>query len=466
MKRLRGMLTLFLAVIMLISAASCAAPSPEKDATAAPAEQTAQAPSQTAQANQTAATGPKPELTIWFFPMGVSGPYEKACQAVLDQYNAGNHGATVKMEVLGWAGLNERIQTAVASGSPPDIWIPGYFRVPEYVKMGEALDLTSIVDKWKADKDPILDEFQAGMLENGIFDGKVYVLPFATSPKTMFYRADILEDALGFKDLDKGVTFDQLKQICAAVKAKYGDQGIYPLGFFSVDGGTTNLMLNALFSNGASWVNADGTAGGYDDPKAIEAVKFVKDLVDSGYVPEGIASYNQADIDKLYQSGKIAMMWKSSQQDPNSQYYKVTKIMGPIIGPSADKPRLVTWSDGLMAFKATKHPEEVKEFIEWFVKNSSSILNDGQTTYLPLQKSQKDLPVYKNDWILSQITPMAETYTELNWPAPVSPVCFNQVFFEGTIGKPLEAILMGATDVQAEMHKTNEEITKLLKEVG
>lgn len=449
MKRFSFIITLLMVIVMLFAVVGCDSQEKKPDSS-----------------TSTPSTGEKPELTIWFFPMGVDDPYQAACQAVLDEYNSGDHGATVTMEILGWAGLNERVQTAVASGSPPDVWMPGYFRVPEYVAMGEALDLTSIVDGWRASNDPILDEFQPGMLENGMFDDKVYVIPFATSPKTMFYRADILEDELGYKDLEKGVTFDQLKEICQAIKDKFGDEGIYPLGFFSIDGGTTNLMLNALFSNGASWINAEGTAGAFDDPKAIEAVQFVKDLVDSGYVPEGIATYNQADIDKLYQSGKLAMMWKSSQHDPNSEYYKKTKIMGPIIGPGADKPRLVTWSDGLMGFNATKYPEETKEFIEWFVKNSSPILSDGMTSYLPLQKGQQDLAVYQDDWLLSQITPMAETYTELNWPAPVSPISFNQMFFEDIIGKPLEAVLMGASDVEAEMHKTNEEITKLLQEVG
>lgn len=412
------------------------------------------------------ATAEKPELTLWFLPMGLPEPFQVACQAVVDTYNAGDHGATVTMEILGWAGLNERVQTAVASGSPPDVWVTGYFRVPEYIAMGEALELTSIVDQWKETGDPILDEFLPGVLENGMVGDEVYVMPFATSPKTMFYRADILEDELDYKDLDKGVTFDQLKEICAAVKEKYGDQGMYPLGFFSIDGGTTNLMLNVLFSNGASWVNAEGTAGAYDDPKAIEAVEFLKELVEAGYVPEGIATYNQADIDKLYQSGKVAMMWKSSDHDPQSDLYKKTKIMGPIVGPSADKPRLVTWSNGVMAFSATQHAEEVKEFIEWFVKNSSGILNDGRTTYLPMQKSQQALPFYANDWLMSQVTPMAEAYTEISWPAPSAPIAFNQIFFENIIGKPLEAILMGATDVKAEMLKTNEEITRLLETVG
>lgn len=408
----------------------------------------------------------KPELTVWFFPMGVAEPYQAACQAVLDEYNAGGHGATVKMEVLGWSGLNERVQTAVASGSPPDIWIPGYFRASEYVAMGEALDLTSIVDGWKETGDPILDEFEDGVLENGIYDGKTYVLPFATSPKTMYYRSDILEDELGYTDLDKGVTFDQLREICAKVKEAHGDEGMYPLGFFSMDGGTTNLMLNVLFSNGASWVNEEGTAGAFDDPKAVEAVSFIKEMVDNGYVPEGISTYNQADIDKLYESGKIAMMWKSTIHDRNGEYYKATKIMGPVSGPGADKQRVVTWSDGLMGFQATKYPEEVKEFIGWFIKNSSKILNEGQTSYVPLQKSQKDLSAFKEDWISSQITPMAHTYTEINWPAPVAPIAFGQLFFEGTIGKPLEAILMGEDDVEKEMLKINEEITRLLQTIG
>lgn len=61
---------------------------------------------------------------------------------------------------------------------------------------------------------------------------------------------------------------------------------------------------------------------------------------------------------------------------------------------------------------------------------------------------------------------MAHTYTEINWPAPVAPIAFGQLLFEGTIGKSLEAILMGEDNVEKAMLDINEEITRLLQTIG
>ena len=407
----------------------------------------------------------KVELEFWELPYGPSVTYDPALQKLIDQYNSEDHGATVKLQVMSWSGFIEQIQTAIAAGSPPDITTSAYYGLMNYAAMGEALDLTDIVEKWKEEGDPILEDFLDGALEAGVYEGKQIALPYQTDPKTIYYRADILEDELGFTDLDKEVTWDKLLEICAAVKERYGDE-IYPISFFTLDQGSLNAMLNVLFTNGASWINADGTRGGLEDPKALECLEFLKEMKDKGYFPDGMVSYNMADTEKLYASGNLAMVWISpfTHVKSNEELYKNTKIMGPIVGPSADQVREVTWAGGIMGFAQTEHPEETKEFIEWMVKNNEQLLVEGGGASLPVRKSYYENEFYQTDWMMSQYAKYRDYYVDLQWPAAQCPVATNQIFVQNILGKPVEAMLMGSEDLAGELKKTNDEINQLLEE--
>ncbi len=409
----------------------------------------------------------KPELKLWALPLGPAETYGPAIQKVLDQYNSEDHSATVKLEVLSWSGFVEQFQTAIAAGTPPDVIFATYYDVAKYVAAEEAIDLTSVVTKWQEEKNPVLDDFLPGTLEQGKFEDAYYAIPFSTEGKTIYYRADILEDELGFKDLDKEVTWDKLMEICAAVKERYGNEGMYPLGFFSLDMGSTNAMLNLLVSNGASWVNKEGTAAAYDDPKVLEVMEFVGDLYQNGYFPDGMASYNQYDLEKLYDSGKLAMCWKSnfSHAKANEDIYKNTKLMGPIVGPSADKARGNMWMNGTMGFKNAGHVEETKEFIAWLSEgNSLPIFTEGGASMIPLNKSYYENDFYANDWMQSQYAKYRDYYVDLSWPAAVPPVATGPIINQNLLGIPLEAVLMGSTDFKGELQKANDTINAVFKE--
>ena len=52
----------------------------------------------------------------------------------------------------------------------------------------------------------------------------------------------------------------------------------------------------------------------------------------------------------------------------NEEMYKNTKIWVRSQVPARISSREVAWSDGIMGFAQTEHPEETKEFIEWFLE--------------------------------------------------------------------------------------------------
>ncbi len=455
MKRVFRLVALMMAVLLALGLAACGAPA-------------ANGTSQVAGGSGAApVNGEKPLLRLGVLPYGPSESYNPAFQTLIDQYNAEEHGATVELDVMSWSGFIEQMQTAIASGNPPDMTTAAYYSLINYAAMGEALDLSSIVEKWKAEKDPILEDFLEGILDSGVYQGQQVAMPLQADGTTIYYRADILEDELGFTDLDKEVSYEKLLEICQAVKDKYGDDMI-PLSYFTLDMGSTNAMVNLLYSNGTSWVNSEGTGANLTDPKAVQALEFFGELNSKGYLPQGMVSYNLADIEKLYDSGKVAMIWKNHFRHTvsNPELYENTKLMGPIVGPGADKARLPTWADGIMAFKNTQHPEETKEFIEWFLKNNLPLFVNGGGSGLPMRESYFQDPYYEEDWMLSQYAKYRDYYVDLSWPAPEFPVATYQVFIQNQMGAPIEAVLMGSQDYAGELQKAQDTIDKTFADLS
>lgn len=412
-------------------------------------------------------TGEKPELVFWELPYGPAESYEPALQKIIDEYNAGDHSATVRLQMLSWSGFMEQYQTAIASGSPPDITSSISYRITNWAEAGEVLDLTSIVEKWEEEGDEILDDFLPGTMDIGKIDGKYYALPYVTNPTTIYYRADILEDELGFTDLDQSVTWEKMYEMCAAIKERYGDE-IIPFSFCTLDQNSSNAMINVLFSNGTSWVNSEGTEGNLDDPKAMECMEFFKTMYDNGYFPEGMVTYNQADLEKLYQSGKVAIVWNApaSHVASNEELMNNTKMMGPLVGPSSDEPRYVMRTGGIMGFAKTKYPEETKEFIEWFVKNNLGIFTEGRGGLLPLRSSYMEDPFFETDWEMSEYAKYEQYYTDITWPAQFSPPATDQILMENILGQPEEALLMGSTDQEGDLQKAQESMNNIFSQFG
>jgi ABC-type glycerol-3-phosphate transport system substrate-binding protein len=279
-------------------------------------------------------------------------------------------------------------------------------------------------------------------------------------PRGIFYRADILEDELGFTDLDKVVTWDKLLEICAAVKEKYGNEGIYGITFPVLNAGSMHTMINFCLSNATNWVDATGTQANYQDPKAVETMEFIGTLFDSGYVPADNSSYDSSGAERLYSSGKVAMVWQSPPAFlyDNPDLLAKTKVMGGVQGPSADKPRLNSWMNGVMGYQQTEYPDEVREFLEWLPFNNLEVSTEGGSNALPIRKSFWEEEFYKTDYLRSQYCRNMEYYVNPVWPSAQCMPAFGQVEGDGSIGKPLEALLTGSKDYAGDLASANESI--------
>jgi len=124
-------------------------------------------------------------MTVSYYS-AATGPY---FEKMASEFHAANPGIDVKIDVVNWDGLLQKLRTDISGGTNPDISIIGTRWLLDFVKddIAEPLDGYMNAD--------FKDRFIGPFLKPAIIDGKAYGLPIAASARAMYYNKDMLTKA-------------------------------------------------------------------------------------------------------------------------------------------------------------------------------------------------------------------------------------------------------------------------------
>jgi multiple sugar transport system substrate-binding protein len=352
------------------------------------------------------------EIVFWDMMWGPADTYPQAASAVVERFNKENtDNIHVTIQNIPWDNFYQVFLTAVTSKAAPDVSTGAFMQSIQYAEMGEGLSLDPVVDAWRKENNPILNDYSEAMLNLHMYDGKHYGLPWNLDTREFIYRKDFFEQA-GITTMPK--TWAEFEAICAKLKTTLPPD-IYPVVF--PGGGDYNglqILFTLLFQNGCGPTDAKGNPD-YLNPRVTETLQFVNRLYTKGYLPEGLPSYKGTDAEKLYQSGKAAIYHHAPLDlkdfpDINS----VTAVMPPMAGPSGIAQNY-TWINAIGAYSQTKDPDACIVFVKWLLENEKSLWVDGKMGSLPARTSFRSDPYFQNDWQKKQIN-------DLILPTAVTPV--------------------------------------------
>lgn len=235
-------------------------------------------------------------LTVWL--MSGSAP-ATLTDGLNKEFEAAHPGTTVKYEVQQWDGIQQKLVTALASGTPPDVIEVGNTQTPAFANQGVLTDLTDSVNTFNG------PQWLAGLKASGQFDGKTYGVPFYAANREVIYRKDLFAQA----GIAAPPTSDAewLADI-AKLKAKFGSdpsfQSLYLPGQYWY------ALLSFIWDNGGDIAKADGKSfkATLDSAGSKAGLDFYKQLVDASgtTAPKDNDESNPAQAG-IYGGGKVAM---------------------------------------------------------------------------------------------------------------------------------------------------------------
>jgi multiple sugar transport system substrate-binding protein len=137
-------------------------------------------------------------------------------------------------------------------------------------------------------------------VDTGMFEGKLWAVPYDTNGGLLFYRKDILDKA-GKKP---PTTFDELKALCPL--AQQNNMDCYAGQFFKYEGLTVNFA-EAVQAAGGEIMTDNGTKVALGAP-AVQGLGVLADGFKQGEIPKQAITYKEQESQRAFVSGKLMFL--------------------------------------------------------------------------------------------------------------------------------------------------------------
>ncbi|MFG2042487.1 ABC transporter substrate-binding protein [Dactylosporangium sp. NPDC048998] len=341
-------------------------------------------------------------LNYWLWDDNQTASY----QACADAFHQANPTITVKISQTAWAQYWQNLTTQLASGSAPDVWTDHASYYPQFVTSNQILDIQPYVDQDKVD----LNQYQAGLADLFVKDGKRYGLPKDWDTMALVYNTTLLSaqgvtpeamadltwnptdggslqqviakatvDQNGHNGLDPAFDKNKVKVYGFEPEWADGSQGQNGWGDFAVSNGFTFLDKNP-------W----GTHYNYDDPKLAQTIDWYKQLIDKGYAPK-FDKKSTVGRDAVMDAGQGAITivgsWTISTYLGSSAKQKYAFAPLPT-GPAGRKTAINGLSDAIYA--GTKHKDEAWKWVKFLGSSDCQDLVGANAVVFPAIKTATD----------------------------------------------------------------------------
>lgn len=237
----------------------------------------------------------KPTVIFW---NGYTGPDRPVLEQIVEEYNKSQNEVTIKMEIMPWDTLYQKLMPALIAGNGPDLIAMSVGRYAEYAQAGKLAVLDSYLGnsaKLKA------GDLAPGLMNAGIFGGKQYTMPMAFAAMVMYYNKTLFKEA-GLNPDSPPQTLAELQN--AWTKLVKTDANGQVSQYAQAIGVKSTVAMVPVFmwmygadilSNGQSVLNTSQAAG---------ALTALAAAYKAGLSPQGLTGQ---EADNLFAAGKAAI---------------------------------------------------------------------------------------------------------------------------------------------------------------
>ncbi|MCO7174839.1 sugar ABC transporter substrate-binding protein [Sporolactobacillus kofuensis] len=318
----------------------------------------------------------KKTITVWFF-----GDQPKPFQDLVAKFQK-QSGINVNVQAIPWANAHDKLLTAVASKSGPDVITMGSSWMPEFAKAGALADLTPYL---KDNPNLKPSNFFKGSVETAQYNGKYYGAPWYIDTRVLFYRTDLLKK-VGYTQPPK--TWDEL--LDAATKLSKRGKGYYG---FNIDPKEQSTAFMFARQNGSNLIENGKTQ--FNQPAFVDAVTYMDKFIKQGATPKTDLGI---DLTQSFGGKSFVPMFISGSWNIQTINTTVPDVKGKwataVLPKGKDNNKSILGGADLTIFKYSKNKA-----------NSAKLLNylSSEETQLKWLKISTDMPAVSSAWNSNQL---------------------------------------------------------------
>jgi len=202
-----------------------------------------------------------------------------------------------------WGEYLDKVATLIAGGEKPDtIWVAteGVLFLHSK-KLMQPLD--PYIEKDKEELKEYLDDVAPALLEANKIEGKIYGMPYSWNNMVIWYNKKMF-DAAGVPYPKADWTKEDFVNICKKLTIDRDGDGKPDQYGFAVEPGYFTSTIPWIFASGTSLLSEDLSRSNANDPRIIEVMQFMQDLV---YKHKVAPTPGYGPTFTLFMAGEIAM---------------------------------------------------------------------------------------------------------------------------------------------------------------
>jgi multiple sugar transport system substrate-binding protein len=291
-------------------------------------------------------------VTVWV------RDYEKAIATPLAEAFNKTHKTQVKITLVSAAQFVQKLGTAAAAGTAPDVAATDLVFSPYFASAGALKDITKDVDSL-----PYKDQLSKAHMKEATYKGKIYGVPLTGDVSALFYNKDLFKKA-GLDPNKPPTTYAEILADAKKVTALGGKNKGY---VFSGACGGCNIfeLAPSVWASGGDVLSSDGTKAQLNTPQVADALQLYRDMWTAGTMPSLVQTDLGPNAGTAFQGGNVAMhpdgtAFLNTLKTQKKFDFGVTGIPGKDGGTAS-----FAGGDNLSIMSGSKNPNGAWQFLKW-----------------------------------------------------------------------------------------------------
>ncbi|WP_239313397.1 MULTISPECIES: extracellular solute-binding protein [unclassified Frankia] len=258
----------------------------------------------------------------------------------------------------------------------PDVYMGDVIWPAEFAHQNIARSLDDMFDR------AFWERIDPGLLAAARYQHKIFAVPLFQDQGMLFYRKDLVTPPTTWEELEKDAA-DRNKD---STPYGYLWQG-------AAYEGLTCVWTEMLADAGGSTLDPAGPHAALNSPQALQALRFLRDLIQQGITPSQATSYQEPDTTQLFASGQAMFLrgWSGvlARMGALKEKGKVGVAPLPTFTGQAGQGFSTTGGWSLYVNPRTRNLDAVEIFIRWLtdVHAQRILLNLSQ---IPVNRQVRD----------------------------------------------------------------------------
>ncbi|MDR2102468.1 MAG: sugar ABC transporter substrate-binding protein [Treponema sp.] len=301
-------------------------------------------------------------LNFWYWDQNGSQVYDE----IIAEFEAENSGVKINKVLSPWTDYWTKLQTALPTGTGPDIFWLNHPNAVSYLPTGLVLDLEAYADQIQ------FENFNKKFYTPFMFNGKRYGVPVFWDVTVLFYNKALFDKA-GVAYPNEDWTWNDFYNAAKRLTVKEGNKTVQ-YGVI-VDMDPQSGFSNFVLQNGGKIFSGDRMSLAVNSPEAREAIQIHLDMIHKNKCAPTIQEIQETSKTTLFQSGTVAMV---TNHTANLKQY--AEVLGKSLGiaplPKQKQRACIFHNLSYVVSAKTKYPKEAAAFISFLAsKKHADILS-------------------------------------------------------------------------------------------